>query len=119
MTAYDAVDQAGLWQGALAADDLWEGDLVPVEVAGEPIVLARLAGGDIRAYQGRCPHQGMALSGGEFDGRYLTCSAHAWKFDLLTGQGVNPAGCALARFPVSVRAEQILVKLAQGPGARR
>lgn len=104
-----------MWRRALRAEDLWEGDLAPVELRGQhatyKVMLVRLAGGEIRAYQGTCPHQGAALDAGSFDGRYLSCSAHAWTFDLASGRGVNPAKCQLACFKVSVRAEQVFVRL--------
>jgi toluene monooxygenase system ferredoxin subunit len=100
-----------MWHRALAAGDLWEGDLTAVEVRGCPLLLVRLPGGEVRAYQGRCPHLGATLGDGDFDGRTLSCAAHGWQFDLATGRGVNPAGCTLARFPVSIEDEQILVEL--------
>jgi toluene monooxygenase system ferredoxin subunit len=100
-----------MWHRAIPADDLWEGDIAEVDVQGRPLMLVRLLGGEVRAYQGRCPHQGVALATGEFDGRYLRCSAHAWRFDLATGRGVNPASCVLAGFPVAIRDQQIFVHL--------
>jgi toluene monooxygenase system ferredoxin subunit len=100
-----------MWHRAIPAEDLWEGDITEVDVGGRPLMLVRLAGGEVRAYQGRCPHQGMALVSGDFDGRYLSCSAHAWRFDLATGRGINPASCRLAGFPVTIRDQQIFVHL--------
>jgi toluene monooxygenase system ferredoxin subunit len=98
-----------MWRRALSAGDLWEGDLTAVEVDGRPLLVVRLPGGEVRAYQGRCPHLGATLADGDFDGRTLSCSAHGWQFDLGTGLGVNPAGCALDRFPVAVREEAIFI----------
>jgi toluene monooxygenase system ferredoxin subunit len=100
-----------VWHRALPAEDLWEGDIAEVAVRGRPLMLVRLHGGEVRAYQGRCPHQGVSLAGGEFDGRFLSCSAHAWRFDLATGRGVNPASCTLVAFPVAIRDDQIFVQL--------
>jgi toluene monooxygenase system ferredoxin subunit len=102
-----------MWRRALAARDLWEGDLTAVDVDGQPLLLVRLPGGEVRAYEGRCPHLGATLADGEFDGRTLSCSAHGWQFDLQTGHGVNPAGCALDRFEVSVQDDDILVLVAE------
>jgi toluene monooxygenase system ferredoxin subunit len=98
-----------MWRRTIPADDLWEGALADVEVSGRRVMLVRLPGGDLRAYQGHCPHQGVALSAGEFDGRFLSCSAHAWRFDLATGCGVNPSSCVLKRFAVSERRQRIFV----------
>ncbi len=103
-----------VWHRALALADLWEGEIAPVTVEQQQLMLVHLPGGDVRAYQGHCPHQGAALAEGSFDGRYLSCAAHAWTFDLLTGCGVNPAGCVLQRFAVEVRDQQVFVALAEG-----
>jgi toluene monooxygenase system ferredoxin subunit len=100
-----------IWHPALPADQLWEGELAPVQVGGAQLLLVHLAGGGLRAYQGHCPHQGAPLCEGAFDGRYLTCSAHTWTFDLATGCGVNPAGVLLRRFAVEVRDQQVFVAL--------
>jgi toluene monooxygenase system ferredoxin subunit len=99
------------WCQALPANELWEGELAAVPAGGGPVLLVRLSGGELRAYQASCPHQGNALADGEFDGRFLTCAAHCWKFDLATGRGVNPAAATLARFPVCVRDDHIFVEL--------
>jgi toluene monooxygenase system ferredoxin subunit len=107
---------APTFRAAFRADELWEGDLTQVELGGHKLLLVRLYGGELRAYQGRCPHQGAALAEGDFDGRYLRCAAHAWQFDLLTGQGVNPASCTLQSFPVQERDALIFVGL-DGEGA--
>jgi toluene monooxygenase system ferredoxin subunit len=99
------------WRRTIPAGDLWEGALADVDVRGRQVMLVRLPGGELRAYEGHCPHQGVALAQGEFDGRFLVCSAHAWRFDLATGLGVNPAGCTLRRYPVSERGARIFVGL--------
>lgn len=60
---------------------------LPVQVAGEKLVLFRGADGKVNALVDRCPHRGVALSLGKVtaDG-CLECPFHAWKFD---GQGNN------------------------------
>ena len=60
---------------ACAADELWEGDMVEVDVNDHVVVLVWPTGGEIHAYQGICPHQDIPLAEGKFDGRVLT-SAH-------------------------------------------
>ena len=91
-------------------DDLWEGDMIGHDVAGQAIVLLYPVGGKVVAIQGSCPHQEFSLAEGEFDGeKILTCSAHVWQFDVTTGLGVNPEGCELATYPVKVEDNKVYV----------
>jgi toluene monooxygenase system ferredoxin subunit len=103
------------WHEVACLDDLWEGDLLEVSVAGDAILLAHLTGGVVRAYQGECPHARFPLASGELAGDVLTCAGHGWEFDLRTGQGVNPDNCRLRRFPVRVDGEQISVSVSGVP----
>ncbi len=94
---------------ACAADELWEGDMVEVEVNEQVVVLVWPTGGEIHAYQGICPHQDIPLAEGKFDGRVLMCRAHQWTFDANTGAGINPGNCKLARYPVKIDADDIYI----------
>jgi toluene monooxygenase system ferredoxin subunit len=100
---------------AAYVDDLWEGDLLDVEVEGEQVLLAHLDGGEIKAYQGMCPHQEILLADGKWDAdrSVLLCGGHNWEFDLTNGHGLNPTGCRLFEFPVKVDGEEILVGIPQ------
>lgn len=90
-------------------DDVWEGEMAAFTVNGHEIVLVCADGGEIRAFQGVCPHQDIALVEGRFDGRKLICRAHLWQFDAESGKGINPEDCALASYPVRVEDEDIFV----------
>jgi toluene monooxygenase system ferredoxin subunit len=103
------------WIPVATLDDLWEGEMIDVQVGDEFILLVHLAGGSIRAYQGRCPHQRTTLADGKLEGRILTCSAHSWQFDLSTGEGVNPRSCQLHRYEVKIENAAISVCI---PGCR-
>jgi toluene monooxygenase system ferredoxin subunit len=94
--------EAGDWQVVATLDDVWEGDLKAVAVGSVAVVLVNV-GGEIRAYDNRCPHSGSPLSNGTLDGEVLTCSAHEWVFDCRRGTGINPASACLR--PVLVRVE--------------
>jgi toluene monooxygenase system ferredoxin subunit len=90
-------------------DDMWEGDMVAVEVNGHEILLLRGEGDDVNAFQGICPHQEIPLSEGELWRGVLTCRAHLWTFDLRTCQGINPEDSKLARYPVRVEGGDVCV----------
>ena len=51
-----------------------------------PLVLGRDARAVLFALQDACPHRGMPLSCGHFDGAQVECSYHGWRFDAHTGQ---------------------------------
>lgn len=99
------------WIPVATLGDLWEGDMTDVQVGDELILLVHLGGGDIRAYQGYCPHQKTTLADGKLDGHILTCAAHSWQFNLSTGEGVNPRRCRLYRYQVKVEASTISVRI--------
>lgn len=50
------------WFDAGDADELWEGDVVEFDADGDQILIVRLDGGEIKAFQGTCPHQEYPLS---------------------------------------------------------
>ena len=97
------------WIAVATLNELWEGQVTDVQVGNELILLVHLNGGDIRAYQGYCPHQKTALADGKLDGHILTCAAHLWQFNLFTGEGVNPKGCQLCRYQSRVQDSTIFV----------
>jgi toluene monooxygenase system ferredoxin subunit len=88
--------------------------LTDVQVGDELVLLVHLPGGNIRAYQGYCPHQKTPLAQGKLEGRVLTCAAHSWQFDLSTGQGVNPKSCQLDYYDLKIEDAVILVRILQG-----
>jgi toluene monooxygenase system ferredoxin subunit len=101
------------WQAVMPAEDLWEGELTEVQLNGTKIVLLNVAG-QIRAFEDRCPHLGSQLSEGSLDESTLTCAAHLWEFNALTGKGINPGNCQLTVFGTRVREGQIEI-LTPGP----
>ena len=104
---------------ACSLEDLWEGEMTQVEVGGSDVLLVHLAGGEVRAFDARCPHQAWPLVEGELDGETLTCGAHGWEFDVRSGCGVNPTDCALRQYAVQVRDDAVWVDVAADGAERR
>lgn len=102
---------------AIALDDLWDGEMVSVRVGGAPVLLVRLAEGDVHAFADRCPHAGAPLSDGRLAGGTLRCAAHHWEFDARTGAGLNPKSCALERYAVKLVGGAVWVRLRAEPRA--
>ncbi len=53
-----------------------------LQMLGFPIVLCRDREGHLAAMRDLCPHRGMPLSFGRFDGERVECSYHGWQFDM-------------------------------------
>lgn len=101
------------WHAVMPEEDLWEGELTGVDVAGKKLVLMNVDG-EIRAYENRCPHLGSLLSEGDLDGCTLTCAKHLWEFDALTGKGTNPGNSQLTVFETRVADGNIEVHVTDG-----
>lgn len=106
-------DDDGRWVRAVELDDLWEGELVPVTVDGEELVVVHLEGGHIGAFLAACPHQGSSLAEGYLEDNKLVCPAHLWEFDAKCGAGVNPDTAKLV--PRQVRIEDDAVWISRVP----
>jgi nitrite reductase/ring-hydroxylating ferredoxin subunit len=91
--------------------DLEDGDLMAVEVDGEPVCLARVDG-TIYAFTDNCTHIGGPLNEGELDDYVLTCPWHGAQFDVRTGKVLRgPARQDILTYPVKVEGESILIRL--------
>ena len=66
-------------------EDLREDGPHALSAAGVDLVAVR-TNGELRVFEGRCPHQGALLGEGEFEGNALVCRNHRWRFDRVTGQ---------------------------------
>ena len=76
----------GFWYRALLGAHLTRNRLHKTRLLETPLVLGRDRLGQPFALRDACPHRGMPLSYGLFDGRQLECSYHGWRFDAHTGQ---------------------------------
>jgi len=90
------------WVEVPEAQDLWEGDLVDAEIDGEQVVIVHHLDGTYAAFQGMCPHQEVLLADGKWDEEkcVLACPGHLWEFDMKCGDGINPKGSTLYRYPI-------------------
>ncbi len=79
----------GFWYRAVPADLLQPEMLYKILLLDIPMVLGRDRQGRPFALRDACPHRGMPLSCGHFDGQQLECSYHGWRFDARTGQCQN------------------------------
>ena len=71
---------------------------------GVDVVLVRGAEG-LKAYEGRCPHQGALLGEGEMEAGALVCRNHRWRFDVETGKRLGGARDGRCLTPCPLRIE--------------
>jgi len=96
-------------------DDVPPGTMKMVQVDGTDILLVNLDG-RIVATQGICSHEYFELDKGFLTGDSLTCALHLSRFDLETGEALDPpAELPLALYPASVEDGTIVLELPDGP----
>ena len=82
----DSLMLFGFWYRALPSNQLSRGELAKTMLLEQPLVIGRDQQGKACALRDACPHRGMPLSCGNFDGKQVECSYHGWKFDAHSGQ---------------------------------
>ena len=74
------------WYPALRTDTLHKGRLTKAMLLDIPLVLGRRNDGHVFAMRDSCPHRGIPLSVGWFDGQRVTCRYHGWEFEPCSGR---------------------------------
>src|SRR5258705_6954027 len=77
------------WYPAARSSELRGRNLAKAMLLEVPLVLGRTDDGKSFAVRDACPHRGIPLSYGRFDGKNVECSYHGWKFDGCSGQCVE------------------------------
>jgi phenylpropionate dioxygenase-like ring-hydroxylating dioxygenase large terminal subunit len=77
------------WYPALRSTEIRGRKLATAVLLEAPLVLGRTAEGKAFAMRDSCPHRGIPLSYGHFDGQTVECSYHGWRFDACTGRCVE------------------------------
>jgi phenylpropionate dioxygenase-like ring-hydroxylating dioxygenase large terminal subunit len=84
--APDSLMLTGFWYRALPADGVHRNQLHQAMLLEIPLVIGRDRTGRPFALRDACPHRGMPLHCGKFDGENVECSYHGWQFDAHNGQ---------------------------------
>ena len=74
------------WYPALRSEEIRGAKLATAMLLEVPLVLGRTSDGRAFAMRDACPHRGIPLSYGRFDGKVVECSYHGWRFDACSGQ---------------------------------
>jgi toluene monooxygenase system ferredoxin subunit len=87
-----------------------EGSMGIFMAGKKSVLLVWPAGGELKAYRGRCPHADMPLNEANYDGKVLTCNYHQWGFDCTSGKCVTHlVRNALFPYPLRVEGDEIQV----------
>jgi nitrite reductase/ring-hydroxylating ferredoxin subunit len=95
---------------ATESDRLDPGSALRCEVAGQPLLLARLEDG-LYAVHDTCLHRGASLSALPLEGAVATCHLHFWKFDVRSGACLQVESLRLRTYPVRERDGKIYVEV--------
>ena len=100
----------------LAVDEVPEGTMKMAFVDGVDQVIVVHTGGQIRAYQGICTHEYFELDKGFLTNGTLTCALHMSRFDLSSGEPIDPpAEDPLAVYLVVVENGRVQIEVPDGP----
>jgi phenylpropionate dioxygenase-like ring-hydroxylating dioxygenase large terminal subunit len=69
-----------MWYYAVPGSRLRRGSTLAKVMLGQPILLGRAKDGSVFALRDICPHRGIPLSDGRFDGTEIECCYHGWRF---------------------------------------
>jgi nitrite reductase/ring-hydroxylating ferredoxin subunit len=111
----------------LALDDVPDGTMQMAFADGTDQVIVVHTGGEVRAFQGICTHEYFELDKGFLTGGgspgpngqragTLTCALHLSRFDLATGEALDPpAELPLAQYRVVIEDGRVLIEVGDGP----
>jgi phenylpropionate dioxygenase-like ring-hydroxylating dioxygenase large terminal subunit len=115
------------WYYAAPSRRLKRGAMLAKVMLGEPILIGRDMQGAAFALRDLCPHRGMRLTAGRFDGREIECCYHGWRFDssgrctlipsLVPDQAFTPDRIHLRLYPVREVQGNIWVFFGEDPAA--
>ena len=113
------------WYPAIRASEISGRQMSKAMLLGIPLVLGRTADGRYFALRDLCPHRGIPLSYGWFDGKQVTCKYHGWGFEPVSGQcreipsltesdSLDPCRIYATAFPCDERDGHVWVYVPQG-----
>jgi naphthalene 1,2-dioxygenase system ferredoxin subunit len=104
-------DGDGGWVRVAGRGELSAGEVIGVEVGGRSIAIYD-CDGELFATDNICTHAYACLSDGWLDGTTIECPLHAARFDVRTGEVLDPPATEdLKTYPVRQTGEEIELKL--------
>lgn len=120
--AFEQFFLRNIWYYGLPSSALKPGGMTAKLLLDEPVLFCRKDNGEVFALRDVCPHRGIPLSYGRFDGQEVECCYHGWKFDgggrctcipSLTGhENIEPGKIAVRHYPVREASGNIWIYMA-------
>ncbi len=86
------------------------GGRVFMDVADDlDLIIFRVEGGNVIAYDAACPHAGALLRPENEMGGVLVCYIHHWRFKVDTGECLDVPQCPLIRYPAQIKGFDVMV----------
>ncbi len=100
----------------LGVDEVADGEMKMAWADGTDQVLVINNGGDFTAVQGVCSHEYFELDKGFLTAGTLTCALHLSRFDLSSGEPLDPpAELPLEVYSVVIENGRVLIEVPDGP----
>ena len=104
-----------VWYMAVPGQDLKSGKMLGKKILGQSLLLGRTAEGSVFALRDICPHRGIPLTHGRFDGTEIECCYHGWRFDCTGTCAHIPSLLPTQKFDLDrVRVRSFLCREVQG-----
>ena len=99
------------WIDAAALDDVPQGDVIGVNVAGKDIALYEVEG-EVFATDNICTHGHARMSDGFLEGREIECPLHQGRFDVCSGKALcAPLTEDIKTYAVKIENMRVMLRL--------
>ena len=113
-----------IWYFAHPSSQLKRGEMLAKTLLNEPVLIGRAEDGKVFAMRDICPHRGIPLSDGRFDGKEVECCYHGWRFapsgqctcipSLTSSQDDISKGIRVRSYPTEDRGGGIWIYMSDG-----
>jgi naphthalene 1,2-dioxygenase system ferredoxin subunit len=101
------------WIDIAHTDDVFEGDVVGVEIAEKSIALYQVDG-EVFATDNMCTHGNARLCDGFLEGHEIECPFHQGRFDIRSGKALcAPLTEDVKTYPVKIDGNRIFIYLTE------
>ena len=99
------------WMDVMALEDVFEGEVMAVNVQGKEIALYEVQG-ELYATDNLCTHGAARLSDGFLEGHEIECPFHQGRFDVCTGKALcAPLTENIRVYPVRIENKRVFVNM--------